>query len=237
MISNKDIQLYRDLLKEIYLSPAYNISPEKLSIDSAYLIDSIREIDKYWEDTVGKYEKVKLILLAEAPLWGEGEEDKKSFIYNPHSKETQFLYLSDLIPDAPVKKEKRKQALIDELIRLGIIIVDFSPFPFKPGLTGLSFRKGEKSKRIKKSDYLYILDKTREIHLLRKLNIIKGKFPGNISEVKICYRYKRVQNYLSEELKKIIKKADFRPPDENIKIWNRAGGIDRDNLKIYLKQA
>ena len=65
-----------------------------LNKDLDYLINAYHEIHSLWIENLKRIDEVKLVVLGEAPLWGA----KKSYIYNPDTKNTQFFHRKDLEP-------------------------------------------------------------------------------------------------------------------------------------------
>ena len=60
--------------------------------DNTYLETAFNEINKIWVENFNEIDKVKYLMIAEAPLWGK----KKKYIYNPKTLNSQFFYRSDL---------------------------------------------------------------------------------------------------------------------------------------------
>ena len=60
--------------------------------DNRYLSNAFCEIEKFWLREYNQIEKIRFVMLSEAPLWGH---DKK-YIYNPKTNNTQFFFRSAL---------------------------------------------------------------------------------------------------------------------------------------------
>ncbi len=55
--------------------------------DNVYLGSAFHEIKNIWIENFERNDKVKFLLIAEAPLWGQNKE----YIYNPKSNNTQVF--------------------------------------------------------------------------------------------------------------------------------------------------
>ncbi len=118
--------------------------------DEKYLSVAFKEIEKIWMQNYNEITTVNYVMLSEAPLWGE----RKSYIYNPAIKNTQFFYRSDL-EFCLKEKIKDKVKFINKLNSIGFIILDISPFPLNGKDTNINYRA------ISNNDYKYLLNKIR----------------------------------------------------------------------------
>jgi len=217
--------VYYKFLQNLYQK--YGCS-EYFNSDFKYLSESIAQIEHLWEDSINKLTNVKLIILAEAPMWG----DKERFFYNPEVGHSQFFYYSDLsgINQNVISSKKE---LIREFNNLGIVIIDFSPFPFNPEKTKLSYKSDKKgiSKKISDQDYKKILIETSNEHFIRKLQIVKRKSgKEDMSKINFCFRYERVRKNTQSLILPIIKTAGFSTGNEITSISMDGGGVDRNKL-------
>ncbi|GAF89753.1 unnamed protein product, partial [marine sediment metagenome] len=180
---------YQKVLHELYNSKGV-LGSLTMEYDS-YLKDAIKRIDNFWFENIKLIEKVELVILAEAPMWG----DKESYIYNPDANETDFFKCEHL--NSKYSSEySGKTELITALIDKGIVFLDVSPFPLNPKKTAICYRKRRKSKsnskKIGVKDYKKIMKDTFNSHTLPKLKEIYKK---NDSEIpKYAYRYKTVMD-------------------------------------------
>lgn len=126
------MKMYRKYLKDIY--EKYGLE-KYFKADYKYLKNSIDEINSLWNDNIKKVNEVKLIILAEAPMWGK----EKKYFYNPTTNHSQFFYRSDL-EYLISELIENKLELISKLNETGIVIIDFSPFPLIPERTKLSYK-------------------------------------------------------------------------------------------------
>ncbi|CAD7839912.1 MAG: hypothetical protein [Olavius algarvensis spirochete endosymbiont] len=160
-------------------------------------------------------------MLSEAPLWGE----RKSYIYNPNTMNTQFFYRSDL-EFCLKEKINDKIEFINKLNSIGFIILDISPFPLNDKDTIINYRT------ISKNDYKSLLNKTLSIYFTEKLALILEKKSENI---KIFYRYGRVKNTFNNLLgERFLEKEIINSVKEIIDISQRGGGIDRYKLNSII---
>jgi len=222
--------MYKKYLKDIY--EKYGIE-KYFRTDYEYLKNSIDEINSLWNENIKKVDNVKLIILAEAPLWGK----EKKYFYNPATNHSQFFYRSDLEYIIGELIENKIE-LISKLNETGIVIIDFSPFPFNPEKTKLSYQCDDKgrSKKIKKSDYKDILINTFSKHLKRRLEEIKVK-SNDEKNIRICYRYSRVKSNLNNILKYLFLQEGFEMINYAVSISMNGGGIDKQKLNKEITQA
>ncbi|NCA86700.1 MAG: hypothetical protein EOM83_14210 [Clostridia bacterium] len=221
--------MYRNILK--YLYEKYSVS-DIFENDYEYLSESVNEINELWNINFNNIEKVNLIILSEAPMWG----DDRKYFYNPDTNHSQFFYKSDL-EYVTNQNIKNKQEMISELNKTGTVILDFSPFPFNPSKTKLSYKCDTEgySKKIKKIDYQDILNNTFSKHLKPRLELIEQK-TDDLKSIRICYRYGRVKKNLHKILKELFLKEGYVTIKNANSISMNGGGIDKENLKNEIKQ-
>lgn len=168
-------------------------------------------------------------------MWGKD----KTYFYNPDSSHSQFFFQSDL--KYIIKPTiTNKIDLISNLNKNGIVILDFSPFPFNTENTKLSYKCDDKGRSIKieKKDYMEILIKTFPYHLKSRLEIIKKKSNIlNVEYVRICFRYSRVKKNLNGVLKKLLLQEGFDMIKGAVSISMKGGGIDKKKLQNEITQA
>lgn len=218
----------KKILKNLY--EKYGVI-DHFESDWRYLENSMNKISKLWFKNLHNIKKVNLIILAEAPMWGEN----KKYFYNPKTIHTQFFYKSDF--EYIINRDiTNKSDLILELNKKGIIIVDFSPFPFNPNNTKLSYKRDSKNQCIKitKNDYIDILEKTFSNHLKPKINKIKLK-SNNLHSIPIYYRYDRIKKNLNNTLTNLFLKEGLYKIKNATTISMNGGGIDKVKLKNILK--
>ena len=197
--------------------------------DLQYLDAAFHDIDTIWNKNFTKIEKVKYIMLSEAPLWG----NLGKYIYNPIITNcSSFFWCSVLLYALnqkgliPTTNLKTNADLVDELNNLGFLIVDVSPYALNTVNTSmnypqLSHRQG--------NNYFNLIDPTLSVFFDDKLKKIIPKIPEE--GVKIFYRYKRVENCLGNSINtrlSIYSLSILPPPLNNISL--QGGSIDKNKL-------
>lgn len=184
-----------------------------LSLDLAYLKSSYLETHSLWKNNIDRLEKASFVILGEAPLWGQ----KKSYIYNPETPNTQFFHRSDLKPllgFVPSNKEKFLCALQE----LGILILDVSPFALNLQDTQLTYPE------MSTNMYKQLVQGCWDEHIKPILDQISHYSPIYV------FRYKRVKDIFEEFFKKKL------GVDEVPSIHQQGGGIDKQKLfELYQK--
>jgi hypothetical protein len=104
-----------------------------LEKDGEYLLPAFDKIEHLWFDQFSHFKRIRLVLLSEAPLYGE----EQSYIYNPKVGETPFFYFNDYtrafgaygppLPDTG-PDSVRKVALLNALRQIGVLVLDLFPF-------------------------------------------------------------------------------------------------------------
>jgi len=202
------------ILSDFY---SYKKVDQHFENDEKYLSVAFKEIEKIWMQNYNAITTINYVMLSEAPLWGE----RKSYIYNPIIKNTQFFYRSDL-GFCLKEKIKDKIEFINKLNAIGFIILDISPFPLNEKDTTINYRA------ISKHDYKCLLNETLPFFLAEKFSLLLKKRSKNI---KIFFRYGRVKKAFNNLLGKIIlEKGLINSVNELFDISQRGGGIDRNKL-------
>lgn len=142
-------------------------------------------IEKAWQHNFKKINKLKLLILGEAPL------SFKQYIYNEeNSNNTNFFYWKHLDAinqtlgiDVNIKDKK---SFLTELSNLGVLFLDFFPYPLNQnmGINYSKLLKNNKNHFIKAKDLFY---KTIIWHLEPKLSQIRERH----SNFKMAFRYSR----------------------------------------------
>ena len=105
-----------------------------LAVDYDYLWSAYLAIEQYWYSEFERLDNIKVILLSEAPLYG----DKKSYFYNPEVGATAFFGYAHfrtifgeknlLAFSSGEAVRSKKLKLFDAMRREGILILDLFPF-------------------------------------------------------------------------------------------------------------
>jgi hypothetical protein len=191
--------------------------------DFSYLKKALKKMEVFWHENLKKIEKINLIIICESPLWGENEK----YFYNPETPHSQFIYCNDFNFDNNIDFTiKTKEELINHCNKLGILIIDVSPFALND-YTEINYGK------LKSSDYKKIIVNSLEYYFYKKIDYLINQTDIQInSRLKIVYRYKRVQKALSKLIERDIKNK-FKL-DKNYVfdcIVQSGGGIDKNKLE------
>jgi hypothetical protein len=227
----KNANLY-DNQDEIFKSllPLYR----KLNIDNHfnkdidYLKKAFEGMETLWFKNIKNIKKLNMILICEAPLWGEN----KQYFYNPETPHSQFIYCNDFNFKNNIEFNiKTKEDLINHCNELGMLIIDVSPFALN-NLTKINYGK------LKSSDYKSIIINTLENYFFKKIDFLINKTDIQInSKISIVYRYKRVQKALSNLIEHDIKnKFKLEKKYAFDCIVQSGGGIDKNKLEKLINK-
>ena len=112
-----------------------------------------------------------------------------------------------------------KGDFLEELIAIGFIIIDISPFALNAKSTVINYRT------ISKTDYKRLLIETFPIYFSERLELMKTKTSNS---VKYFYRYSRVRKAFNELISKIILENKLvRSQNEIFDISQDGGGINK----------
>jgi len=188
----------------------------RLNDDLDYLCCAYRRIEAWWQKNFEAMIDIKLVILSEAPLFG----DTESYIYNPDSKLTNFLYPKNLSLISFRNSLRTKTDLLIALRELGILILDIFPYAFNTNNTPFSYRKLGKTAKKK------LLEASSGFHLRPKLQAIRER--SNATHY--CARYAVVSDILETVTPECLDNPEFRPSTLPI-ISMQGGTIDKDKLK------
>lgn len=155
------------------------------------LILDYAAIDKFWQKQFEQIEDVRLVLLGEAPLFGQ----KQSYFYNPAIGATVFFgykHYSDIAGDRfGLWKENRNATVLEKKCWLlskmrdaGIIVLDMFPLPLNKN-TLFNYAS------LSDHDYKSLFQTTIQHHLVPKLNQLKSK---SLPNTQFVFRYARLRN-------------------------------------------
>ena len=199
------------ILKQYYQDKGLS---EWLTNDEKYLSESFIEIDKLWLKNYNSIDTINYVMISEAPLWGI----EKKYIYNHKINNSQYFYRSDL-EYVLNKTIHNKGDFLEELIAIGFIIIDISPFALNAKSTVINYRT------ISKTDYKRLLIETFPIYFSERLELMKTKTSNS---VKYFYRYSRVRKAFNELISKIILENKLiRSQNEIFDISQDGGGINK----------
>ena len=189
--------------------------------DNNYLELAFSEINQLWQSNLNQIREVKYIMIAEAPLWGE----KRSYIYNPESRNSQFFYRNDLV-NIMDRKLKSKSDFIHALNDIGLIIVDVSPFCLNTENTAVNYRK------MTKLQYKNLVIDTLPCYFEQKILAI---LPKKSPQCKVFFRYARVKKTFENAIADVlIKNSIIKERNELNDISQIGGGINKTKLSSII---
>ena len=225
-MKNIQWQSISTLLKEIYQEQNLIKYFEK---DESYLKNAFEITEKLWEEQFNKIDKLKVIMISEAPMFG----DIQRYIYNPNTPPSVFFHFKDLeafldknqkLPKPKTTQEKKK-IMFEYFCQNGFITLDIFPFALNPNHTKIHFRK------MSKKLYHQLLKITTENYLIPKLKLCLEKSNHNTHFV---YRYKRLYNKTENHFETILNQISSK--EYKIDTINSNNmSLDRDKLKRLLK--
>lgn len=217
-ISNSLLKIYTDL--------ELRSSFEK---DQKYLKHAFEITENLWEDQFLKIDDLKVVMLSEAPLFGE----KKTYIYNPDSNPTVFFYYQDLkaFPTFnselnPKRAQDKKEIMFDQFAKNGFLMLDIFPFALNPKDTKINFQ------RMSKGLYKDLLNVTTETYLIPRLGRCFKRAKGRVDFV---YRYKRLYEKTGYHVNNVLDK-NFK--DRKYRVDSVHGSnmsLNRDKLAMFFK--
>lgn len=198
--------------------------------DNIYLESAFNEINKIWIENFKNINRVKYLLIAEAPLWGQN----KKYIYNPKTNNTQFFYRSDLETILNIQITNKKE-FIKTCKNIGLLVVDISPFPLNTKDTKINYGKNKDgSKKLTKKEYKELVRLTMPTFFERKLNLIGQK---KTSDIKVFFRYARVKNAFQDLISDaLIENGLIKKREEIGDISQTGGGIDKLKLRNIINE-
>ena len=202
---------------------------EHFEKDNNYLEDAFNEITKIWFNNLDQINEVKYLMIAEAPLWGKS----KSYIYNPDTPFTQFFYKSDLeyILNIQIKD---KAEFIKCCNKIGLLIIDISPFALNSEDTVINYRSKSKNNPygLTEQQYRELVERTIPMFFEEKIKAIAPKMS---SDIKVFFRYARVNKRFQDLISEIlVTNGLIKSGNEILDISKGGGGIDRKKFEIIL---
>lgn len=209
------------ILKDFYLK---NGLTSRFDNDNLYLENAFNEINRIWTENLNEIEKVNFVLIAEAPLWGQ----TRKYIYNPAINNSQFFYRSDL-SDILNIQIANKLEFLKILNKIGLVVVDISPFPLNPKNTAINYRD------LSINQYRQLVSMTLPYFFNEKIKEISNKKSENC---KVFFRYTRVKNIFEDLIiKTLVDHKMVTTIDELSDISQKGGGINKAMLgKILISE-
>jgi hypothetical protein len=158
-----------------------------LARDTGYLFPAYEKVESLWAAQFKRIKKIHLVLLSEAPLFG----DRECYLYNPLAPVTRFFSYKDYVAIAPRKDFphfstvlERKTFLLRGLSSLGILILDIFPFPLNR-CTARSYAS------FTNEEFQELFRQTSPYHFKPKvLRLLRKATPRTI----FAFRYERLRN-------------------------------------------
>lgn len=220
VIMNYSAKLYKVLL-ELYKRQGLENS---FVDDNSYLKTVFVETNILWKQNFNQLTNIKLVIIGEAPLWG----DKKNYIYNPDTHNTQFFTRNDLGKELGITI-KNKVEFIEQCIEIGLVFIDTLPFALNQNITKLNFQK------MSEYDYRYLFEKTASDFFQKKLNDLLTK---STKQTKVAFRYSRTKNYIGDLIESQLKQNNILQLTNMpiISLSKQGGLINRATLSKFLTE-
>jgi hypothetical protein len=198
--------------------------------DEEYLRNAFFYIEKLWDEQFDKIDEIKVILISEAPLFG----DNKSYIYNVNTAPSSFFHFEDITAFPtwdkniiqPTLIQEKKRLMLQEFQKNGLIILDIFPFAFNDNDTKLNYRK------MNTKLYKELLEVTRQNYLLPKLNKCFSKLTN---DSKFVYRYKRLYEKTGNHFDSVLNSVSSEIIYTTDTINGDNMSLNRNKLKSLLK--
>ena len=210
-----DYSQSKEILKDFYNK---NLIIENFERDNQYLETAFNATTEIWLNNLARIKEVRYLMIAEAPLWGSS----KNYIYNPTTQFTQFFHKGDLeyILNITIKD---KADFINRCNEIGLLVIDISPFPLNTIDTSINYRT------ISKFQYRELVEKTIPVFFEEKIKAISFK---KSDEIKVFFRYARVQRNFQDLIAKVlIRNLFIRSETDIMEIFQQGGGIDKLKFK------
>jgi len=213
------------LLKEVYQEQ--NII-EYFEADELYLKNAFDVTEKLWKEQFKKINKLKIIMISEAPLFG----DMQKYIYNPNTATSVFFHFKDLEVfleegqqiKRPKTIQEQKRIMFEYFSQNGFITLDIFPFALNPNHTKIHYQK------ISKKLYHQLLKIATENYLIPKLKLCLEKSDEHTHYV---YRYKRLFDKTENHFEKVLNQISSK--NYKIDTINSTNmSLDRNKLKRLL---
>ena len=209
----------REILRDFY---AQNGILKYFERDNTYLESAFHEINEMWFQNLECIKEVKYLMIAEAPLWGKD----KSYIYNPETKNTSFFYKSDLEYVLNIQIAD-KQDFINYCNKIGLLIIDISPFALNTEDTIINYRS------ISANQYLKLVKNTFPFYFEQKLRTVCKKKSDSI---KVFFRYARVKKRFLPLISEALIDCRFiKSANEILEISQRGGNMNRVKFRRIVK--
>lgn len=196
-------------------------------VELAYLRSAFLFTEELWGRAFDGLRQVNLVLLSEAPEFG----DNMSYIYNPQTPHTSFIYLEDLSDGGRYRMTQiaKKLALLERMKDLGVLVLDLFPYALNGKNTRLRYSN------LRPREYAELFKAVAPSFLRPKLRRIRDKLsPG----ARFVYRYNRLRKRSCDGLLPIIRELDLVREGSDLGcIGGKNMPMDRSALWLELGRA
>jgi hypothetical protein len=202
--------------------------------DTNYIWNAFYQIENYWFEEFKRFKLIRIVLLSEAPFFGDSE----SYFYNPNFGATSFFGYKDYTqsfgewgPELRARSHspvpKKKAELLAAMREVGVIILDLFPFALNPE-TNFTYSD------LRPNEYADLFAVIASIYFRVKLKRVTNKMvPG----AKLVFRYRRVKDSVEtlvvQEMKSSVLESS-QLYSENIGC--RGGHLNRPKLKSIYRE-
>jgi len=217
-----------DALKKVYEEE--NIL-KNFKEDETYLKHAFEMTEKLWEDEFSKIDKLKVIMIAEAPLFG----DKETYIYNQNTPASTFFHFKDLEAfldegksiQKPKTVQEQKTTMFEYFHKNGFIVLNLFAFALNENHTKINYQK------MSKKLYYKLLKITTENYLVPKLKLCLEKSDENTHFI---YRYKRLFDKTENHFEQVLNQVSSKGTCFKIDTINGTNmSLDRSKLRRLLR--
>lgn len=211
-IESSIVEFYKEIQLEVSLK------------ELEYLKNAFLFTEKLWIKQFEKIDKIKYVMISEAPLFGVS----KNYFYNPNTNFSSFFYFKNIeaFNISYTKKEyNNKEFVLDILNENGFLILDLFPFALNKNDTQIDYNS------VKQKQYQKLFQIVIQSYLNKKLLLIKSK---SINETIFVYRYKRLKEKLSKILEKELVQFSLIKKGENLDTLNNNMSLDKEKLRKIL---
>jgi hypothetical protein len=169
-----------------------NCAPNLSILECKYLKNAFFRTEQLWCENFAQVKKVRLVMLSEAPLFGDDER----YFYNPTTRFGAFFHFNDA--EAILGEgfgngmnfnclEEKKQFLLRELAKAGFVVLDLFPFALNKSDTSISYTN------LTTREYQRLFREAIPMYFRRKLDLFLER-----DSPKFVFRYRRLQRNIGE---------------------------------------
>ena len=151
---------------------------DSFSEDEPNLKNAYQKTEALWKKQYELIDRIRFVLIGEAPLFG----DEESYFDNNESPKLTAFFRHQIQPEVKSVSSAEKSDLLKKLRKNGFIVLDLLPYALNDK-TAISYQK-----KFRGNKYIELFEKTYDLYLKPKLELIKIKSDKNI---KFSFRYKK----------------------------------------------